>query len=114
MLFNFVGGGGFEPPKLKAPDCDWRDVRYLDTSNISNQTHFWNGYVHYYSQAHLTALEPTQFFNLKYVKDHVFKNSLQIYKQFFNFPNILQYFLSWEKESNLYYHYYYYSKAFYH
>ena len=68
-----MGRGGFEPPKPKAPDCDWRDVRYLDTSNISNQTHFLNGYVHYYSQAHLTTLEPTQYFNLKYVKDHVLK-----------------------------------------
>lgn len=92
-----MGRGGFEPPKPKAPDCDWRDVRYLDTSNISNQTHFLNGYVHYYSQAHLTTLEPTQFFNLKYVKDHVLKKSLQIYKQFFNIPNIFQYFFVMRK-----------------
>ena len=99
MLFNFVGGGGFEPPKLKAPDCDWRDVRYLDTSNISNQTHFWNGYVHYYSQAHLTALEPTQFFNLKYVKDHILKIRCKYTNNFLIFQIFFNIFFSHEKRN---------------
>ena len=52
-----------------------------------------------YSQARLSNFGADPFFNLKYVKDHVFKNSLQIYKEFFNYPNIFQYFFSHEKRN---------------